>query len=824
MRKITSLLMLLCMFVGTAWGQGRADGFVTGFKGDVPTEKVVITKGLETGYYLLKQVNDHSNCAGGNGVGWIKAASEAAGASATSKGTGTPGEDGALYIWYVEVVNAAERTIKISTANKIASWYLPENSQREKGLTSYASATTLQYHYENHTHIGGCSETHEIKEGAALISNFPVTSYIHFSGDNLGTWTSCGTNSTFMVEFYQIPEANLIYKVSKDALKAKIEELSLSVGRLSLQTADSEGAFYLSAVTDADGNTVNKLIDGNPSTFYGSSWGAALGHLHYWQIDLVDATLPEFTFGYITRANGSDTPTKIDIKGSTDGKEFINIESLTDLPTAGGSSYKSTTISNSEGYRYIRFEVPSTNNNYHPAKEESEVTIALAEFAMFRTEANYTDVDKYILSKIAEAQVFVDKEDATQAEVDAALAALTGAVESTIKYSFQYGGVEKYTQEVKNVGIGQKYPEYTIVFPYGISAEAQTGSVQIDECGKVITKIVELKKTADTPFESYASVNDVQKWYYVQVHANKDYQYYVKHANDMLKWNGQKSAPASELDEHLWAFVGDVFGMKFVNKKSGQVLTFAENGTVSMSDEGTKLVITSSDSKSPWFCFKYPTNGNYVNANVNRQDGALSSWTDNDAGSSFKVTLCEEMEVVVKEAGYATLFKNSPVIIPETVEAYVVAEVASNSVKLQLVEGTLPANTGVILKGAGTHKFITSADVAATIESNLLSGTVETKEVEGPAYVLASINNVTGFYAAKLTDGKFVNNAGKAYLPKPVEASARFISFDFGTETAIDELKGENGNVKTAIYDLSGRRVQKAQKGLYIVNGVKVIK
>ena len=42
-------------------------------------------------------------------------------------------------------------------------------------------------------------------------------------------------------------------------------------------------------------------------------------------------------------------------------------------------------------------------------------------------------------------------------------------------------------------------------------------------------------------------------------------------------------------------------------------------------------------------------------------------------------------------------------------------------------------------------------------------------------------------------------------------------------ETGIDELKGENGKVKTALYDLSGRRVQKAQKGIFIQNEKKVI-
>ena len=44
------------------------------------------------------------------------------------------------------------------------------------------------------------------------------------------------------------------------------------------------------------------------------------------------------------------------------------------------------------------------------------------------------------------------------------------------------------------------------------------------------------------------------------------------------------------------------------------------------------------------------------------------------------------------------------------------------------------------------------------------------------------------------------------------------------TETGIDELKGENANVKTVVYDLSGRRVQKAQKGIFIQNGKLMVK
>ena len=87
-------------------------------------------------------------------------------------------------------------------------------------------------------------------------------------------------------------------------------------------------------------------------------------------------------------------------------------------------------------------------------------------------------------------------------------------------------------------------------------------------------------------------------------------------------------------------------------------------------------------------------------------------------------------------------------------------------------------------------------------------------------YVLAVENEKAGFYK-KNAGFKVYNN--KAYLNVHGSAGARAIYFDFGGETGI--LETENGDVKTEnCYDLSGRRVEKAQKGVYIVNGKKVLK
>ena len=73
-----------------------------------------------------------------------------------------------------------------------------------------------------------------------------------------------------------------------------------------------------------------------------------------------------------------------------------------------------------------------------------------------------------------------------------------------------------------------------------------------------------------------------------------------------------------------------------------------------------------------------------------------------------------------------------------------------------------------------------------------------------------------GFYQTKNT---FTVGANTAYLPA-IEGARTFIALD--EATAIDGIAAEKvGNGE--IYNLQGQRVVKAQKGLYIVNGKKVV-
>ena len=205
---------------------------------------------------------------------------------------------------------------------------------------------------------------------------------------------------------------------------------------------------------------------------------------------------------------------------------------------------------------------------------------------------------------------------------------------------------------------------------------------------------------------------------------------------------------------------------------------------------------------------------------------ATSPWD----GFAKIVALPNQYELTVSSAGYATLCLAFKAEIPQDVEVYVAEKADGDCLKMKSVEGVLPAMTGVIVKAnEGTYAFIQSEDTPAEIGENLLVGSVVNTMVRADEntsyYILAAPdenNNEVGMYRVELVGDKFECMANKAYLP--ISSAHARIYFDFGTETGIGEVKTENGEQKAEIYDLSGRKVQNAQKGIFIVNGKKVIK
>ena len=234
--------------------------------------------------------------------------------------------------------------------------------------------------------------------------------------------------------------------------------------------------------------------------------------------------------------------------------------------------------------------------------------------------------------------------------------------------------------------------------------------------------------------------------------------------------------------------------------------------------------------------------GDYTYFGIRSKSGALYlskievTWENGNATYSNFCTTVPDVAAVSVEigaAGAATFSSTEALDFTDvtTVAAYIAKEATSGNSALEFTRVyKVPANTGLLIRNTGGEDAGTvSADVpvlageADNVEGNLFVAATEeiaslpSVDGEYTNYILNKKNGVLGFYKA---NGKKVA-AGKAYLKMLTgSGAAEFIGFD-GEVTAIESLTAENAN--NEIFDLQGRRVAKAAKGVYIVNGKKVV-
>ena len=190
----------------------------------------------------------------------------------------------------------------------------------------------------------------------------------------------------------------------------------------------------------------------------------------------------------------------------------------------------------------------------------------------------------------------------------------------------------------------------------------------------------------------------------------------------------------------------------------------------------------------------------------------------------------------VSTAGVATLYLGFDAVIPDA-DFLIVATVKSvngNVAMLHRVRDVLPANTGVLIfANPGTYTFNPSTVPAAHTEESLLHGVLEDtpmsviSERENGDYIYVLSRGTAEYIGFKVAGSSLTTmGANKAYLPVEPAALVKFISFSFNGEnvTSIDDIKAAADQpVSSDIFDLSGRRVSNPAKGIYIINGKKVL-
>lgn len=163
--------------------------------------------------------------------------------------------------------------------------------------------------------------------------------------------------------------------------------------------------------------------------------------------------------------------------------------------------------------------------------------------------------------------------------------------------------------------------------------------------------------------------------------------------------------------------------------------------------------------------------------------------------------------------------------LPDGLAAYKVTAANATSVTLTPVDAVVASNTGLILTGTAGKDY----DI-------LVKAAGDATDISGTNKLVATDGTSTVENAAVLSGGEFhplnsgIIAAGKAYLPyakidggNPFGGGAHALEIVFGNETtaikAVEAKKVENG----VFYNLAGQQVAQPTKGLYIVNGKKVL-
>ena len=147
----------------------------------------------------------------------------------------------------------------------------------------------------------------------------------------------------------------------------------------------------------------------------------------------------------------------------------------------------------------------------------------------------------------------------------------------------------------------------------------------------------------------------------------------------------------------------------------------------------------------------------------------------------------------------------------------------------------VPANTGLVIRGEEGETYKIPYSTSQSYFVNLLKAHLNTEDVPATSgdyynYVLKCVKDVYSWHRP----GSGVDmelGAKKAYLQLPksfmTAAAARELNLVFEDDSTTDISEFillNNGKAGNRIYNLNGQQVDNMRKGVYIVNGRKVMK
>lgn len=193
-----------------------------------------------------------------------------------------------------------------------------------------------------------------------------------------------------------------------------------------------------------------------------------------------------------------------------------------------------------------------------------------------------------------------------------------------------------------------------------------------------------------------------------------------------------------------------------------------------------------------------------------------------EAPADFKATIASYSTTINADAKAGTLCLPFEADIPVGVTAYTLKYISGeNAAEASEVTGTIPANTPVLLNGAGDATFVAEdADVDADADNTFeaLTGVFARTQVPDGSYVLQNGDDGIGFYVVEPTAAIWARPFRAYMTALSNNAKIRVINAD-GEATGITGKEAPAAAKDGAIYTVAGQRVAKPTKGFYLQDG-----
>lgn len=415
-----------------------------------------------------------------------------------------------------------------------------------------------------------------------------------------------------------------------------------------------------------------------------------------------------------------------------------------------------------------------------------------------------------------------------------------------VTYNFVLDG-KTYTKKVTALETEAPKAAYEAfyTFPGYVTTTATWPSGTVSEENNTFT--IACSKNSDYPVET-------NKWYFMKIGLfgeGNSRNGYIFDTSSQIATNTQTVGLLN--NGFAWKFEGNPFdGYTIVNATGHRLVTSVMSN--SNSSNYPTIVDINTDTKA--YCDKWDVQGTSVVASGSQSaywgahafvlsakdhptyilhaynNSKVGYWVSTGVDVGSAIVLSNTLPAVsLNESNgkhYATYYLPFAAKAPEGVKAYA-GTVNNGSVKLtEYANGVIPANKGVLLvsDNATSATFTLANDDDVTTIDNDLKGVNDATELTSvenskQVRIFSTKDGVVGFYKPNSNITSLAAN--KAYVMAPATEGALALNFG-GNVTGINSVSDNAvmpNNVE--IYDLAGRRVSHAVKGVYVVNGKKII-